>query len=238
MSVKLGVNIDHIATLRQARRETNPDPVDAARVCLGAGADIIVMHLRQDRRHIQDSDLERMRKEVKGHIHLEMACVPEMEKIALKVRPDSVCIVPESADEVTTRGGLKLTGGNARLKKTISRLNKSGIGVSLFVDADAYSIRTAHKLGADTVELCTTRFAESWGQKRQADELEKVKLAGFLVKELGMRLHAGHGLNFYNAPAVAAIDGMECLNIGYFIISRALFTGLKNAVSEMKRLIQ
>lgn len=238
MNVKLGVNIDHVATLRQARKDKTLDPVDAARVCLGAGADMIVVHLRHDRRHIQDSDLSRLRNDLKGIVHLEMAATAEMEKIAIGVRPDSVCIVPESKNEITTQGGLKLSGETGRLGKCISRLVKADIGVSLFVDPDAHSVRTAHKLGAGTVELCTSRYTESRGQKKQSDELERLQLAGFLAKELKLQLHSGHGLDYYNAGAVARIAGMECLNIGYSIICRALFVGLKTAVAEMRKIIQ
>jgi pyridoxine 5-phosphate synthase len=236
--VKLGVNIDHIATLREARKEKNPDTVEAARVVYSSGGDMVVMHLRQDRRHIQDSDLERVRYEVKCMIHLEMAAIPEMEKIALRVRPDSVCLVPESPKEVTTQGGLKLDGKQAELKRIIKSLSNSGIEVSLFADPEPQAIRAAHNLGADSIELCTSKYSESWGKKLQAKELEKLQLAGFLVKELKMNLHAGHGLDYYNVMPVARIEGMDCLNIGYSIISRGMFVGLKNAVAEMKRLIQ
>lgn len=236
--VKLGVNIDHIATLRQARKEKNPDPVEAARVALNSGADMIVMHLRHDRRHIQDEDLLKIRENVKGIIHLEMAQTKEMEKIALKVRPDSVCIVPEFPGEVTTQGGLKLSGKLTELSKLIKRISNAGIEVSLFVDPEPQSIRMARNLGADAVELCTSKYAESWGKKLQAKELERLQLAGFLAVELNLRLHAGHGLDYYNVVPVARIEGMECLNIGFSIISKAIFVGLKNAVMEMKRLIQ
>jgi pyridoxine 5-phosphate synthase len=236
--VKLGVNIDHIATLREARKEKNPDTVEAARVVYSSGGDMVVMHLRQDRRHIQDSDLERVRHEVKGIIHLEMAAVPEMEKIALRVRPDSVCLVPESSKEVTTQGGMKLEGKQPELEKIIKSLSKSGIEVSVFADPEPGAIRAAHNMGADSIELCTSKYSEAWGKKLQAKELEKLQLAGFLVKELKMDLHAGHGLDYYNVVPVARIEGMDCLNIGYSIISRGMFVGLKSAVSEMKRLIQ
>ncbi len=236
--VKLGVNIDHVATLRQARREKNPDTVEAARVVYSSGGDMVVMHLRQDRRHIQDSDIERVRNEVKGLIHLEMAATAEMEKIALKMRPDSVCLVPESSKEVTTQGGLKLEGKQAELARVIKSLSDSGISVSLFTDPEPGAIRAAHNLGADSIELCTSKYSEAWGKKLQAKELEKLQLAGFLVKELKMELHAGHGLDYYNVAPVARIEGMDCLNIGYAIISRSLFVGLKSAVAEMKRLIQ
>lgn len=237
-NVKLGVNIDHVATLRNARDTKNPDTVEATRVVLSSGADMVVMHLRGDRRHIKDSDLERVRREVKGLIHLEMAATVEMEKIALKVRPDSVCIVPESPDELTTQGGLKMTGKLTGLEKITRSLSKSGIEVSLFTDPEPQAIRAAHNIGADSIELCTSAYSESWGKKLQAKELERLQLASFLVKELKMDLHAGHGLDYYNVAPVARIEGMDCLNIGYSIISRAVFVGLKNAVAEMKRLIQ
>lgn len=236
--VKLGVNIDHVATLRQARGEKNPDPVEAARVVLGAGGDLLVMHLRQDRRHIQDSDLERVRQDVKGILHLEMAVTPEMEKIALRVRPDSVCLVPEGPRELTTQGGLKLDGKKPELEKIIKNLSDAGIGVSVFADPEPGAIRAAHNMGADSIELCTKKYAEAWGKKLQAKELEQLQLAGFLVKELNMELHAGHGLDYYNVAPVARIEGMDCLNIGFAIISRGMFVGLKTAVAEMKRLIQ
>ncbi|HAH31558.1 MAG TPA: pyridoxine 5'-phosphate synthase [Elusimicrobia bacterium] len=237
-SVKLGVNIDHIATLRQARKEKNPDPLEAARVALSSGADMVVMHIRADRRHIQDHDIENVRHDVRGMLHLEMAATPEMEKFALKHRPDSVCLVPESASEVTTQGGMKMTGKLGELEKIVKSLSRSGIEVSFFVDPEPQAIRAAHNIGADTIELCTSKYSESWGKKLQAKELEKLQLASFLVKELDMHLHAGHGLDYYNVSPVARIDGMECMNIGYSIISRAMFVGLKSAVAEMKRLIQ
>ncbi|OGS45675.1 MAG: pyridoxine 5'-phosphate synthase [Elusimicrobia bacterium RIFOXYB2_FULL_62_6] len=237
-NIKLGVNIDHVATLRQARKEKNPDPVEAARVVLSSGADMVVMHLRGDRRHIQESDLERVRQDVKGLIHLEMAATPEMEKLALKLQPDSVCIVPESPDEVTTQGGLKVTGKQDALAKTIKNLSGAGIEVALFLDPEPQVIRSAHNLGADCIELCTSKYSESWGKKLQAKELERLELAALLVNEMEMGLHAGHGLDYYNVVPVARIEGMECLNIGYSIISRAMFVGLKNAVSDMKRLVQ
>lgn len=239
MPPRLGVNIDHIATLRQARRDTNPDPVEAARVAITSGADMIVMHLRTDRRHIQEHDLERIRKEVKCLVHLEMASTDEMVNIALKYLPDSVCIVPERPGEVTTEGGLNLKERSKvkEIEKVIKTLSDKGIEVSLFLDPEANDIRTAYKMGADVVELCTKAYAESWGKKNQAKELERLQLAGYLVKELNMGLHAGHGLDYYNVRPVAKITGMDCLNIGFSIISRAVFVGLKNAVTQMKELI-
>lgn len=237
-NVKLGVNIDHIATLRNARGEKNPDTVEAARVVYTSGGDMVVMHLRQDRRHIQDSDVERVRHEVKGLIHLEMAATAEMEKIALRVRPDSVCLVPEGPKELTTQGGMKLDKKTPELEKIIKSLSKAGIEVSVFTDPEPQAIRAAHNMGADAIELCTSKYSEAWGKKLQAKELERLQLAGYLVKELEMELHAGHGLDYYNVVPVARIEGMDCLNIGFSIISRGMFVGLKSAVAEMKRLIQ
>jgi len=237
MQIKLGVNIDHIATLRQARGEANPDTVEAARIALSSGADMIVVHLRGDRRHIQESDIERIRKEVKGYLHLEMAATAEMEKIAIKYKPDSVCLVPESPEELTTQGGLKLSGKIKEIERVIKNISDKGIGVSVFLDPEPQDIRMAYKLGADSIELCTKNYAESWGKKNQEKELEKLQLASYLVKELNMSLHSGHGLDYYNVRPIAQIEGMECLNIGFSIISRAVFVGLKNAVSSMKELI-
>jgi len=236
-SVKLGVNIDHVATLRQARKGVDPEPVAAAKVALSSGGDLLVCHLRQDRRHIQDEDLLKLRKELRSPIHLEMAAVPEMVSIALKAKPDSVCIVPEDPKEVTTQGGLNLKNGTDGLDKTIAKLKAAGIGVSLFIDPDAVSVRIAKNLGADAVELCTLSYAGVTGKHRQNAELEKLQLAGYLASELGLEIHAGHALDYHNVAAVAAIPGMACLNIGFSIMSRAVFVGLKTAVSEMKKTI-
>ncbi|OGR84527.1 MAG: pyridoxine 5'-phosphate synthase, partial [Elusimicrobia bacterium GWF2_52_66] len=233
-TVKLGVNIDHIATLRQARGEKNPDPLEAARVVLSSGADMVVMHLRADRRHIQDSDIERVRRDVRGFLHLEMAATPEMEKFALKNRPDSVCLVPESAKEVANQSGMRMSGKLTELEKMVKNLSRAGIEVALFVDPEPQAIRSAHNIGADAIELCTSKYSESWGKKLQDKELEKIQLASYLVKEMSMHLHAGSGLDYYNVSPVARIEGMEYMNIGYSIISRAMFVGLKNAVAEMK----
>lgn len=236
-NVKLGVNIDHVATLRQARKDVDPDPVSAARVARAAGADLIVCHLRQDRRHIQDKDLHNLRKVLKTGLHLEMADRPEMVKIALQVRPDWVCLVPESPDEVTTQGGLDLKSGKA-IEKTIKKLRGAGIGVSLFVDPEAVAVRMAHNFGADAVELCTSEYAQANGRLRQHTELERLQLAGYLAHELKLELHAGHALDYSNVAPVAQIPDMKCLNIGFAVISRSIFMGLKPAVIEMKRLIQ
>lgn len=236
-NVKLGVNIDHVATLRQARREVDPDPVSAARVARGAGADLIVCHLRQDRRHIQDKDLHNLRKVLKTGLHLEMADRPEMLKVALAVKPDWVCLVPETPDEVTTQGGLDLKAAKG-VEKTVKKLKDAGVGVSVFVDPEAVAVRMAHNYGADAVELCTSEYAKSVGRHRQHTELERLQLAGYLAHELKLELHAGHALDYSNVAPVAQIPHMKCLNIGFAVIARSIFMGLKPAVVEMKRLIQ
>jgi|SRR3989339_655727 len=238
MAVKLGVNINHVATLRQARHETVPDPADAAKVCLASGADMIIAHLRRDRRHIQDSDILKLRRDIKGRLQVAIAAAPEMEKMVLKVKPDSVCIVPESKDGFVPRCGLDLSVKQKDLEKMIKKISAAGIGVSLFVEPEAESLRTAHKIGADTVELCTAAYAKALGKKKQESELERLKLAAFLADELKLKIHAGYGLDYHNVASVARIDGIEYLNIGYFMMVRAMFSGLKTAVSDMKALIQ
>ncbi|MEK7743127.1 MAG: pyridoxine 5'-phosphate synthase [Elusimicrobiota bacterium] len=238
MPIKLGVNIDHIATLRQARREVDPDPVVAARVCRTNGADIIVAHLRQDKRHIQESDLLEIRKLFKTGLHMELAATPEMIAAGLRVQPDSVCLVPETPQEVTTQGGLNIKAADqAELGKAVEKLKKAGIEVGFFVDPDAECVRAAHKLGADAVELCTSVYAKTTGRHLQRKELERLELAAYLAHEMGLDLHAGHGLDYHNVAPVAQIPHMRTLNIGFSIIARAMFTGLKNAVSEMKKTI-
>lgn len=238
MPIKLGVNIDHIATLRQARKELDPDPLAAARVVSGAGADFVVIHLRQDRRHMQDADLFRLCGAGRPKLHLEMANAPDIAALALKAGPDSVCIVPESAGETTTQGGLSLKDGSRKsLEKTMRGLQAKGIEVSLFIDPEAPSVRLAKSLGADAVELCTSRYAQTRGKRRQGFELERLELAAYLAHELRLGLHAGHGLDYHNVAAVARIPHVDCLNIGFSIVARAVFTGLRTAVTEMKRLI-
>ncbi|MCX5796467.1 MAG: pyridoxine 5'-phosphate synthase [Elusimicrobia bacterium] len=235
-AVKLGVNIDHIATLRQARRDVDPDPVAAAQVCRQAGADLIVCHLRQDRRHIQDADLFKL-CELKGETHLEMAAVPEVVALALRAKPDSVCIVPEGPREVTTQGGLNLKTQAKAVGQAIARLKKAGIEVSLFIDPEAASVRVAKSLGADAVELCTAAYAEAKGKHRRSAELERLELAGYLADEMGLVLHAGHGLDYHNVRPIARIPRLGALNIGFSIIARSVFVGLKTAVLEMKLLL-
>ncbi|MBI5623477.1 MAG: pyridoxine 5'-phosphate synthase [Elusimicrobia bacterium] len=234
---KLGVNVDHIATLRQARRESEPDPVAAAQVCKASGADMIVCHLRKDRRHIQDQDLLRL-CELKGETHLELSSDPEMVAAALRAKPASVCLVPETPREVTTLGGLNLLDAKDKaVENAVKKLKKAGIEVSLFVDPDPVSVRRAKALGADTVELCTTAYAAAREKKKAAAELETLALAGYLAHEMELGLHAGHALDYHNARAVARLPHMACLNIGFAIVSRSVFVGLKTAVTEMKQLI-
>jgi len=237
MRIKLGVNIYHVATLRQARKGVDPDPVLAARACWEAGADMIVCHLRQDRRHVQDEDVLRLRKQSKLPLHLEMSSAAEMLKVAVKVKPQSVCIVPERSGEVTTEGGLKVSDGDKALRKAIADLQKAGIEVSLFVEPTADAVRAAKKLGANTVELCTTAYATASVPSKAKQELEALQLAVYLAKEMGLNVHAGHALDYHNAKPVAEIPGVEALNIGFSIISRAMFVGLKTAVAEMKKTI-
>ena len=235
-AVKLGVNIDHIATLRQARRDMDPDPAAAALVCKQAGADMIVAHLRRDRRHMQDADIFKLCA-LKGETHLEMAAVPEIVAVALKARPGSVCLVPESPREVTTQGGLNLQANRKPLAWAIGKLQRAGIEVSLFVDPEAANVRLAKALGADTIELCTSAYAETSGKKQRAAELERLELAGYLADEMGLHLHAGHGLDYHNVRSIARIPRMEALNIGFAVIARAVFVGLKAAVAELKQLV-
>ena len=238
MTLKLGVNIDHIATLRQARRAPYPDPVDAAAVCLSTGADYIVVHLRKDQRHIQEKDVARLCKLFPGKIHLECSVTPQMEKAALKYKPFSVCLVPEEPGEVTTTGGLKFTPAvQKRVAELIERLHKKHILVSLFVSPEAADIRKAAKLGADIVELCTRDYSEAKNSKQAQKLLQDLALATLLAKELGLEVHAGHGLDYLNVLAVADLGGVACMNIGFSIITRSLFAGLPMAVSEMKALL-
>jgi len=238
MRIKLGFNVDHVATLRQARRGVDPDPVLAARAGWEAGADMVVCHLRQDRRHIQDEDVFRLRKQSKPPLHLEMAATAEMVRLALKVKPESVCLVPERPGEVTTEGGLRLSAdGLKSMAKTVRELRQAGIVVSVFIDPEADAVRAAKKVGADAIELCTLSYAKAFGAARSKAELEKLALAAHLARELELSVHAGHALDYHNARAVADIPGVEALNIGFAIVSRALFVGIKNAVAEMKKAI-
>jgi len=240
--VKLGVNIDHIATLRQARRARVPDPVTAAVVCERNGADGITVHLREDRRHINDRDVRLLRDAIKTKLNLEMACVDEMVRIAVEIKPDDVCLVPEKRQELTTEGGLDVAGQSAYLAPRIATLKDAGISVSIFVDPDARQIRAAAEAGADCVELHTGKYAAaceiSMAESPVArEELVRLKVAASLVRSLKLTLNAGHGLDYNNVEPVAALPGMNELNIGFAIIAHAVIVGLDRAVSEMKDLI-
>jgi pyridoxine 5-phosphate synthase len=233
----LGVNIDHIANVRQARRTVEPDPVTYALLAELGGADGITVHLREDRRHIQDRDVELLRATVRSRLNLEMAATPEMEAIALRVRPDMVTLVPEKRQEVTTEGGLDVAGQQSALGAMVARLQDAGIAVSLFVDADTPQLEASAATGACWVELHTGTYAEaSW--REQPRELARLCEGSFIARSLGLRVNAGHGLTYQNVEPVAAIEGMEELNIGHTIVARALAVGLEQAVREMKALVQ
>ena len=232
----LGVNIDHVATLRQARKTYEPDPVWAAALAELGGADCITVHLREDRRHIQDRDLRLLRETVAVKLNLELASIEEIVAIACQVRPDQATLVPERREEITTEGGLDAAAQFEVLSHCISQLKEAGIAVSLFLDPDLKQIDTAGRLGVEAVELHTGRYSLTRGHDQQ-DELAKLANAGKRVRELGMALHAGHGLNYHNVREVAAIEGMHELNIGHSIISRAVLVGLERAVREMKQLL-
>ncbi len=237
-NIQLGVNIDHIATLCQARGESYPDTLEAAQTLLSLGADYIVIHLRHDRRHIQETDLQKLCAAFAGKIHLEMAPTEEMLKLALKYKPGSVCLVPEYPNELTTSGGLKIEEKDkANLKQIIHRLQEAGIRVSLFIDPKANAVRTAYNLGADIVELCTKDYSKAKTQKQAQALLSEVSLCALLGRELNLEVHSGHGLTYENVREVALIDAMQCLNIGFSIIARSVFVGLPQALLEMRNLL-
>jgi pyridoxine 5-phosphate synthase len=233
----LGVNIDHIANVRQARRTVEPDPVSYALLAELGGADGITVHLREDRRHIQDRDVELLRATVRSRLNLEMAATAEMEALALRLRPDMVTLVPERRQEVTTEGGLDVASQAGALGDLVERLQASGIGVSLFVDADPTQLDACCATGSRWVELHTGRYAEAdWS--RQPQELARLIEGTSIARSLGLRVNAGHGLTYQNVEAIAAIEGMEELNIGHTIVARALAVGLETAVRQMKALVQ
>jgi pyridoxine 5-phosphate synthase len=234
---KLGVNIDHIATLRQARKIGIPDLIEAAKICESSGADGITVHLREDRRHIQDEDVYNLRKIVKTKLNLEMSISKDIVEVALDVKPDEVCIVPERRQELTTEGGLDVISKKEKIKDVIKKLKSKGIVVSLFIDPDIKQIKTAKEIGADCIEIHTGRYANAINKKQKDQELEKIVRAGKFAIENGLILNAGHGLDYKNVVPIAKIDGMNTLNIGFSIIARAVFVGLENAVKEMKNLI-
>ena len=235
--VHLGVNIDHVATIRQARRTYEPDPVAAAAFAEQGGADVITVHLREDRRHIQDRDVRLLRETVSAvRLNLEMACSDEIIDFACQIRPDEITLVPEKRQEVTTEGGLDIVASADRVQRAVEKLRDAGMVVSLFLDPDLRQIEMAARIKADAVELHTGTFALAKGNA-QAEELERLSQAGKLIVDYGMLLHAGHGLNYQNVGAVAKIPSMRDLNIGHSIVARAVFVGLREAVAQMKLLI-
>ena len=231
---ELGVNIDHIATLRQARMGIEPDPILAAAIAEKNGADQITIHLREDRRHIQDRDLQILRKTVQTRLNLEMAATDEMIETARKILPDTVTLVPEKREELTTEGGLFLTDKHEKL---IRRLKEVGIEVSVFIEPDLELIKFSKKLGVDAVEIHTGKYANLIDETEIETEFVQIKNAANLVKKLGMRVVAGHGLNYENIQKLIKLDVIEEYNIGHSIISRAVFSGLAEAIKEMKRII-
>ena len=227
---RLYINIDHVATLRQARRAQEPDPVAAATVCEAAGANGITAHLREDRRHIQDADIEKLKKSVKTYFNLEMACVAEMLELARRLKPDQVTLVPERREEITTEGGLDIISDPARIRNAVEALSDAGIRVSLFIDPTRAAVEQSKKLGVPAIELHTGSYSHHPDSEATLDALrDSTRRAA----DLGLAVHAGHGLNLRNVGAVAAIPEIEELNIGHSIISRALFVGLDRAVREM-----
>ena len=238
MAALLGVNIDHVATLRQARGTTYPDPVKAALICEEAGAEGITLHLREDRRHIQDDDVYRMRPLLKTHMNLEMAVTDEMVEIAKQVRPQHVCFVPEKRQEVTTEGGLDVVGHFDDVKKATQALTALGCDVSLFIDADVAQIDAAVACGALTIELHTGAYADAETAELQQHELERIIQGAAYAASKGLVVNAGHGLNVENVTPIAAIPQIHELNIGHSIIAEAVFIGLPEAVKQMKAAIQ
>jgi pyridoxine 5-phosphate synthase len=234
--IHLGVNVDHVATLRQARRTTYPDPLFAALVAEQAGADSITIHLREDRRHISDRDVRLCRQALQTRLNLEMAATPEMLVIATEVRPPDCCLVPERREEVTTEGGLDVVSQEAALSLMCQRLRDAGIRVSLFIDPDRAQIDAAVRAGAPAVELHTGAYAEHTGEAR-ARELARLREAARYAASTGLRVNAGHGLNYHNVQPVAAIPEITELNIGHAIVGRAVIDGMAAAVAEMKRLM-
>src|ERR1044071_1637968 len=240
MSLRLGVNVDHVATLRQARYATMPDsknaeadPLVAARVCEQAGAGSIVAHLRSDRRHIQDRDIERLRENIMTKLSLEMGNTNEIVDVALRVKPEEVCLVPEKREEITTEGGLDVIANRKSLEPTVNGLQTSGIRVSLFIDPTLEQVDAAVELGVEMVELHTGKLANAYTEKIQKEELEQLKAAARAASESKLQVNAGHGINYKNIALINQIEGLTELNIGHSIVARAAWVGLDTAVKEM-----
>ena len=233
----LGVNIDHVATLRNARGEFEPSVLEAAKVCVNAGVHGITAHLREDRRHIVDYDVFSLRHDIKCRLNLEMAATYEMKKIALELMPDACCIVPEKREEVTTEGGLDVYSQKDKIKEFVKPLIDAGIKVSLFIDPEREQVNAASDTGVEYIELHTGAYSRAFGSKREEAEFFKLRQAASLANLLGLKVNAGHGLNYKNVHRMHELDSIEELNIGHSIISRAIFVGLDSAVKEMMNLI-
>lgn len=231
---RLGVNIDHVATIRQARRGVEPDPIWAAAAVELGGADLITIHLREDRRHIQDRDLRLLGETIQVPLNLELSTEPAMIALAVESRPDQVTLVPERLEEVTTEGGLAVTAAKARVTEAIARLRDAGIQVALFLDPVPAELDASFELGIDAIELHTGNYAKAANEADRERELEELRSAGARIVAAGVGLHAGHGLNYRNVQKIVAIEGMAELNIGHAIVSRAVFVGLERATREMK----
>lgn len=236
--IKLGVNIDHVATLRQARGTRYPDPIQAALAAEQAGADAITLHLREDRRHIQERDVEMLKSILQTRMNLEMAVTDEMIAYAERFLPEECCLVPERRQELTTEGGLDVIAAEKKITAACTRLAAAGVRVSLFIDADTQQIEAAARTGAPVIEIHTGHYADRLTADERDQELARIEMAVQQAIELGLQVNAGHGLNYQNVQAIAAIPGIAELNIGHAIIARALFTGLEEAVREMKRLMR
>lgn len=236
--IDLGVNIDHVATLRQVRGSRYPDPVQAALEAEHAGADAITLHLREDRRHIQDRDVQLLRECLQTRMNLEMAATEEMIAIARRIRPHDCCLVPERREELTTEGGLDVRANRERVARCCAQLAEAGIRVSLFIDPDPAQVETAAAIGAPVIEIHTGHYADAPDEARRRDELGRIVRAVEQGRALGLKVNAGHGLNYHNVQPIAGIEGVSELNIGHAIVARAIFSGLGEAVREMKRLMR
>ncbi len=236
--MRLGVNVDHVATVREARKARSPDPVPAALLCEEAGAEVITVHLREDRRHIQDRDVRLLRELVKTRLNLEMAATDEMIQVALSIRPDTSTLVPERREELTTEGGLDVITGGEKIASAVKRLGLGGIRVSLFVDPDLDQVKESVRVGAKAIEIHTGRYAGSVGNEDRKAELERIADAASLAHKMGLEVAAGHGLDPVNIAGIARIPEITEVNIGHSIVSRALFVGIREAVREMIQAIR
>lgn len=237
MKIELGVNIDHVATLRQARGTNYPDPIEAALIAESAGADAITLHLREDRRHIQDRDVEILRDRLTTRMNLESAVTDEMIGIALRIKPHDICLVPERREELTTEGGLDVVKHFEQVQRACQKLAQAGIRVSLFINADPLQIDAAARAGAPVIEIHTGGFADAHTAEAQAEQFAAIQKAVALGIDLGLKVNAGHGLHYDNVQTIAAIPAISELNIGHAIVARAIFVGFKQAVREMKQLM-